>query len=58
MTKDFLASEFGDMVRANTPLGYVGKPEDIAQAALYLASEESSYVTGEVLHVDGGWRAR
>jgi len=58
MTKDFLASQFGDMVRANTPLGYVGKPEDIANAALYLASEESSYVTGEVLHVDGGWRAR
>ncbi len=59
MTKDFLASEFGDMVRANTPMGYVGKPEDIAQAALYLADDNaSSYVTGEVLHVDGGWRAR
>jgi NAD(P)-dependent dehydrogenase (short-subunit alcohol dehydrogenase family) len=58
MTKNFLASEFGDMVRANTPLGYVGEPEDIAKAALYLASDDSSYVTGEVLHVDGGWRAR
>lgn len=58
MTKDFLASAFGDMVRANTPLGYVGKSEDIANAALYLASDEASYVTGEVLHVDGGWRAR
>lgn len=58
MTKDLLVTEFGDMVRANTPLGYVGKPEDIANAALYLASDESSYVTGEVLHVDGGWRAR
>lgn len=58
MTKDFLASEFGDMVRTNTPLGYVGKAEDIASAALYLASDEASYVTGEVLHVDGGWRAR
>jgi hypothetical protein len=32
MTRDFLASEFGDMVRANTPLGFVGKPEDIASA--------------------------
>lgn len=58
MTKDFLASQFGDMVRANTPLGYVGKPDDIANAALYLASDESSYVTGEVLHVDGGWTAK
>ncbi len=58
MTSDLLASPFGDMVRSNTPLGYVGKPQDIASAALYLASDEASYVTGEVLHVDGGWRAR
>ncbi len=58
MTKDFLASEFGAFVTGNTPMGYVGKPEDIANAALYLASDESSYVTGEILHVDGGWRAR
>lgn len=58
MTKDFLASEFGAFVAGNTPMGYVGKPEDIANAALYLASDESSYVTGEILHVDGGWRAR
>jgi len=37
------------------PLGRIGLPGDIAHAALYLASEESSYVTGVVLPVDGGW---
>jgi len=39
---------------ANRPLGRVGKPEEIAQAALYLASEASSFVTGTSLVVDGG----
>ncbi|MGA8617228.1 MAG: glucose 1-dehydrogenase [Candidatus Sulfotelmatobacter sp.] len=39
---------------ANRPLGRVGKPEEIAQAALYLASEAASFVTGTALVVDGG----
>jgi NAD(P)-dependent dehydrogenase (short-subunit alcohol dehydrogenase family) len=39
---------------ANRPLGRLGRPEDIAQAALYLASEASAFVTGAVLVVDGG----
>lgn len=59
MTKGVLADKaFGSMVIGNTPLGYVGKPEDIANAAVYLGSDESSYVTGEVIYVDGGWTAR
>ncbi|MFC7021195.1 MULTISPECIES: SDR family NAD(P)-dependent oxidoreductase [Haloarcula] len=38
------------------PAGRAGTPEDIAGAALYLASDDADYVTGEVLMVDGGWR--
>jgi NAD(P)-dependent dehydrogenase (short-subunit alcohol dehydrogenase family) len=40
---------------AHIPLHRPGKPDDIACAALYLASDEASYVTGSVLTVDGGW---
>jgi len=59
MTKDVLANEaFNEMVKAGTPLGYVGEPNDIANAALYLGSDESAYVTGDVIYVDGGWTAR
>ena len=38
--------------------GDFGAPNDVAQAALYLASEESSFVTGSVITVDGGWTVR
>lgn len=59
MTKGVLADDgFNQMVKSGTPLGYVGESNDIAYAALYLASDEASYVTGEILHVDGGWTAR
>jgi NAD(P)-dependent dehydrogenase (short-subunit alcohol dehydrogenase family) len=44
------------MVRMDlVPQGKAGKPEDIAKAALYLASDDSSYITGFPLVVDGGW---
>lgn len=59
MTKAVLADEgFGNMVKMNTPLGHAGEPNDIAYAALYLASDEAKYVTGTVIYVDGGWTAR
>ena len=38
-------------------LGRMGKPEEIAQAALYLASDESAFVTGTAFLIDGGWSA-
>lgn len=37
------------------PAGRVGQPEDVAAAVLYLASPEASYVTGQILNVNGGW---
>nr|MCH9758218.1 SDR family oxidoreductase [Pseudomonadota bacterium] len=39
---------------ANTPLGRMGSPQDVAAAVLYLASAGADYVTGQVLHVNGG----
>jgi 3-oxoacyl-[acyl-carrier protein] reductase len=39
---------------ANTPLGRFGTPEDIAGAVRFLCSAEASFITGEVLLVDGG----
>lgn len=56
MTKPFLGDE---QAKKNfldqTPVGRVGQPEDIAFAAVYLASNESDFVTGHTLVVDGGW---
>ena len=42
---------------ASSPLGRLGKPSDVANAALFLASDECTYINGENLMVDGGWSA-
>ena len=46
-------AEQGDPI-GNIPMGRIGTPEEIAYGALYLASDESSYVTGVELPIDGG----
>ena len=45
-------------VADNTPMGRYGKPEEVAYGALFLASEESSYVTGSEIIIDGGYTAQ
>lgn len=47
--------ELHEMIIANTPIGRKGKPAEIANVALFLASDEASFVTGELIHPDGGW---
>lgn len=49
-----IPAEAMEKMKAQIPLGRTGKPEDVAKAALFLCSELSAYVTGEVLKVDGG----
>jgi NAD(P)-dependent dehydrogenase (short-subunit alcohol dehydrogenase family) len=53
-----LTPERRAMVLDLTPLGRDGKPEEVAYGVLYLASDESSYVTGAELVIDGGFTAR
>ncbi len=49
-------SAFRKQVEAQTPLGRIGQPDDIAPAAVFLASSDSSWMTGETLYIGGGLR--
>ena len=61
---DRLAQQFGDLETAERewgpahPLGRLGQPDEIARAAVFLASEQSSFMTGSDLLIDGGYAAR
>jgi 3-oxoacyl-[acyl-carrier protein] reductase len=48
-------SEMRSQVEAQTPLGRIGQPHDIAKAALFFASDDSEWITGQTLLVAGGF---
>jgi 3-oxoacyl-[acyl-carrier protein] reductase len=49
-------SDFRNQVEAQTPLGRIGQPEDIAPAVAFLASPAAGWITGETLYISGGLR--
>jgi 3-oxoacyl-[acyl-carrier protein] reductase len=52
----FIESDFRKQIEAQSPLGRIGQPSDIGTAAVFLASEDSSWITGEAFVVSGGLR--
>jgi 3-oxoacyl-[acyl-carrier protein] reductase len=49
-------SDMRKQMEAQTPLGRIGQPRDIAPAAVFLASADSAWITGETLYISGGYR--
>jgi 3-oxoacyl-[acyl-carrier protein] reductase len=56
VTAGILGSDFEKQIIDMTPLGRFGQPEDIARVAVFLASDDSSWLTGERITASGGWR--
>jgi 3alpha(or 20beta)-hydroxysteroid dehydrogenase len=54
---DLPAGAMDAYYRKLVPLGRIGRPEEVARLALFLTSEESSYITGQPFVIDGGWLA-
>lgn len=54
MVSKNVTEEMMNMLKMGTPLGRAGKPEELSKIYVYLASEESSFVTGSIIAVDGG----
>jgi len=53
-----LTPEQNEQIKAATPVGRMGRPEEIAYGSLYLCSDEAAFVTGAELVIDGGWFAQ
>jgi 3-oxoacyl-[acyl-carrier protein] reductase len=50
----YIAGDFGKFILSTTPLGRIGKPDDVANIAVFLASDDSAWVTGQVIGATGG----
>jgi len=50
------SGDFRNQFEAHAPLGRIGQPQDIAPAAVFLASDEAAWITGETLYISGGLR--
>ena len=55
-TAGVIGSDFEKQIVAGTPLGRLGQPDDIAKVAVFLASDDAAWVSGERIAVAGGWR--
>lgn len=55
-TAGILDSDFRKNTESQTPLGRIGRPNDVASAVLFLASDDASWITGETLFITGGFR--
>ena len=51
---DKLEDKFKELILSKIPSGRLGEPQDIANAVLFLASNQSDYINGETLHINGG----
>jgi 3-oxoacyl-[acyl-carrier protein] reductase len=51
---DMTSTSAHDSIKATIPLGKVGSPTDVANAALFLASDDAAHITGEILDINGG----
>jgi 3-oxoacyl-[acyl-carrier protein] reductase len=52
----YITPDIEAKIAEGTSLGRVGEPEYVADAIVYLASEQARWITGQLLYVDGGWR--
>ena len=58
MVEQVKGTDIEKLIVANTPMGRMGRSEEVAEVIVFLASDRSSYMTGSEVYVDGGWTAQ